>query len=126
MSFSKLTTVTPWFWDIIAKGHRDSARLRSILEKLDRKELERFHSEFEWAITALCDDDFRAGHHYTKDEMQELAGWIASQGMEYFASIYDNPETVPSKDDVDVSTSFDGIVRDVYWDRYGEELPYPG
>jgi hypothetical protein len=126
MSFSKLTTVTLWFWEIIAKGQRDPLRFRGVLEELDRKDLERFHSEFEWAITALSDDDFREAHHYTKDEMQELAGWIASQGMDYFASIYDNPGAVPSKEDVDLSVNFDGIVRDVYWDRYGEELPYPG
>ncbi|MBY0231572.1 MAG: DUF4240 domain-containing protein [Gemmataceae bacterium] len=124
--FDDWRQVEPWFWDIIDRAGKSPERLRELLATLNRDELERFDSQSEWARAGLSDDDFRAVHGYTRDDMQELAAWIASQGRAYYRQVFDDPKHLPRLEDIDEQTNFDGVVGAVYQERFNEDMPYTG
>ena len=126
MRFAELRTVEPWFWEVVAQAARNPEALRQVLWDMSRADLERFDRQFEWARAELSGHDFRAVHGCTRDEMQELAAWIASQGREYYARVYDNPGEVPRFEDADAGSNLDGVVGDVYVERFGTDMPYTG
>lgn len=71
-------------------------------------------------------EDFRAAHGHTRDETQELAAWIASQGRDFYARVYDNPALMPRFDGAEQGTNLDGAGGDVYLECFGVDMPYTG
>jgi hypothetical protein len=126
MEPSDLVNVSPWLWEMIEAAHRDRKAMKAILDGLDREKLERFHSEFEWAIAGLVLNEYADVHGYGRDDMTELAGWIVSQGLVSYARIYDQPNLLPRLDDIDSSEGFDGLAGEVYWQRFGTSIPHCG
>ncbi len=120
-----LDNVEPWFWDVIDQAGRSSDKLRELLRKMSRQELERFHSQFAWAMAELAADDIRDVTGYTRDEMQDVAGWVTSQGRDYYARVYDNPAEFPRLEDID-NNNLEGVAYDVYWERFGVSMPGTG
>jgi len=91
---------------------------------MSREDVERFHSQFEWAVAELSADIFRDVHGYSRDEMIELGAWIASQGRDYYARVYDHPRELPRWADFDEATQLDGVATEVHEERFGESPPY--
>lgn len=118
--------VEPWFWEVIDRAGRNPATLRRLLWDMSREELERFDSQFEWARAELSGEDFFTVHGYTRDQMQEFAAWIASQGRDYYARVFNNPELMPRIDEMKESSNFDCVVKNVYRERFGVDMPYTG
>ena len=88
MTFDELDTITPWFWDVIAKGQRDPERMGEVLSLLSRKELERFDGEFEWAVTEMSGKRFAKVHGDAQDIVADVAAWVASHGKDYYPRVY--------------------------------------
>jgi hypothetical protein len=122
-----LDNVEPWFWEVIGRARRSPEKLRQLLRAMSRQELERFHSQFEWAVAGMCADDFRDVHGYTRDQMlDDLAGWVVSQGKDYYARIWENPDKLPREEDIDERSQLDGIAAEIYVERFGQSPPYTG
>jgi hypothetical protein len=126
MPFQDLDTITPWFWNTVRKGACDPDRMRQLLDSLIREDLERFYGEFEWGITEMSGRRFARVHGDSEDIVQDVAGWVASQGRDYYARVYDDPKQFPNIDDLDLSQSFAGLAESVYEERFGEEIPDAG
>ena len=126
MDSSDLANVSPWLWEMIEQAHCDRKAMESLLQLLDREKLERFHSEFEWAIAGLVLNEYADVHGYSRDEMTELAGWIVSQGLAYYARIYDQPNLLPRLEEIDPSNGFEGLAGELYWQRFGISIPHCG
>lgn len=118
--------VTSWLWDTMANARGDRATMKRLLTQMDRDELERFYSQFEWAVAELGNDDIRGVLGYSRDDIHELAAWMVSQGWDCCAKVRDQPDLFPKLDAIDPSEGFDGLAGEVYWERFGESIPNIG
>jgi hypothetical protein len=115
--------IAPKFWEIIDEASRDPAVMRSILELMPRKDLERFNEEFDYAVDDLVSQVEEAGFgSHSSDTNKGIAAWVISQGKPYFCEVFEHPELFPSEEKPS-GQSFYGIVNVVYEERFHEAIP---
>jgi hypothetical protein len=110
--------VTPRFWALIDAARGAASTMRSILQGLSRDDLLRFKSAFDGAIEELL---WRVGEGEGKGdggEAKVVAASVVSQGVAYYASVFDNPERFRAAPPTD--GGFDGLA-----DLALDELPKP-
>jgi hypothetical protein len=107
--------ITPHFWELIGASRCNEESMRSILMDLTREDLIRFEAVFQDAISDLV---YRViGDHGDAYDEEEIAGWVVSRGLPFYAMVWDHPERFPSELP-DEGESFYGLAGVVFDERF--------
>lgn len=113
--------VAPRFWDLIAEMACDKGKARLILFALDQDDLGRFHDEFQYMSADLVSQATEIeGDTYHEED---VAGWVVSQGIRYYAQVYDHLIEFPSEVP-DQGSNLKGMELIVHEERFQRPLPF--
>ena len=118
--------ISQWFWDIIQRADKDWDKLTTILNKLTKKQVYRFAQEFERAILLLNDDPWiekmTLDGYISEDDIDDVIGWIVSQGQAYYLQVLADARKTPLMDEVDDRQNLSGVAYSVYSRRFNDDL----
>jgi hypothetical protein len=107
--------ITPRFWELVDSSKGVAESMRSTLMGCTREDLIRFETEFDYAVSDLV---YRViGDHGDAYTEQEIAAWVISRGLAFFAEVWDQPERFPSEVPDD-EASFYGMAGAVLEERF--------
>jgi hypothetical protein len=87
--------IVPHFWELIEASRGDGEVMQSVLRGLTNDDLHRFEEEFEGAISELVYQVI--GEHGDAHEEEEIAGWVVSRGLAFYAEVWAHPERFPAE-----------------------------
>ncbi|MDY3555826.1 hypothetical protein R5W24_004972 [Gemmata sp. JC717] len=107
--------ITPRFWELVGSSSGDGESMRSVLMGCTREDLIRFETEFDNAVSDLV---YRViGDHGDAYTEQEVAGWVISRGLAFFAEVWDQPGRFPAEVP-DEGANFYGMAGSVLEERF--------
>lgn len=111
--------ITPRFWELVdaAQGNREA--MRSVLMGCSREDLIRVETEFDYAIEDLVQRVL--GDHGDASFERDVAGWVVSRGLAFYADVWDHPERFPGEVPDD-EVSFYGMAGSVLEERFPDQL----
>lgn len=121
----------PNFWEIIDAGEQNEQRMQHTLHQLSKNELAVFGNYFHYNVDDLVGQIQSKGNSQESEDIIEvIAGWVLSQGKDYFATVFDNPTKFPelSESDSDLDNmyyhnNYYGMAQTLYEDKYHEPFP---
>ena len=121
------SSISDWFWGVIFKANKNEELLRTLLLGLTIEEIYQFQEEFLLACNSLKGDIFLEyiNDDESEDGIADITRWVVSQGKDYYMSVWENPEKIPSESDSSTPGILYGIAREVYEEKGGKGLfPY--
>jgi hypothetical protein len=114
------------FWSMIDLGRRDHAALAAALRDADRRSLLRFAWWFEYFQGTLRQQPYvdTEDPDLSEDELDDLADDVVGKGRMFYDQVREDPAKMPVEADAgDPARRMRYLASNVYFERYGEELP---
>ena len=116
------------FWALVTLANEDFDAFTKTLERMDRGALIAFAWKFEQLAGILYDDEYLQHLNFenelSEDYLEDLCGWIVGKGKVFYEDIINHPEKMPTElDDTEPGISIQFEASQIYFDRYGEEMP---
>ena len=111
------------FWTLILSAKQGIAALSKNLESLSQVELIGFAWKFEDLAGFLYDEKYHQ-NQFSEDYLEVLCDWVVAQGKEFYERVLNNPDQMPAEvdySDPDIDILYE--VSNVYYDRFGKEIP---
>jgi len=114
------------FWRLVALAREDRAAFLQTLREMDRRGLIRFAWLFEELMTQLGREP-HASHtppEFSEDAVEDLWEEVVGRGREFYERVIADPARMPWETDAsDPSHRIRYDAGNVYFERYGEEIP---
>jgi len=115
---SRPTTLHPAFWSTIDAAHRDTKKLRRLIDPMSRAELLAFYRDFIYAAGRLRKQPF---DDEESDGNYERSWWVVAQGSATYDDVLAHPEKMPD-DTSGPGLEFPGVIARVFAERFGMEV----
>lgn len=114
------------FWALVELARKDYEAFVAALKNLNRRELIRFAWMFEEFASRLGEEPYqrRINPTFSEDVTDDLWEEVVGKGQAFYEDVLEHPDKMPA--DVDYSDPSHQMryeASNVFFERYGEEIP---